>query len=107
MWRRTLNRFVLPQLPGAWRVSGALAYREPAEWLLCGLVMSNVATSSRFKVSAVVQLLAVPNRNITGPHLLQLGRGTGRAVWDSPATVEDAASAMTDLVALIQAEALP
>jgi hypothetical protein len=88
-------------------VNGGILHRTPVEWLLCGVVMSNVATSKKFRTSAVVQFVGVPMDYISGPHVKRLGHGVGATIWDAPATVDDAQVTMSELAALIRDEAIP
>jgi hypothetical protein len=107
-WQQCLDRYVVPALPGEWAASGALLYRAPAEWLMCGVVMSGVGgSSSSFRLSAVVQSLPEPNLYITGPHLLLLRRGPDLGNFAVPSTVEDAEPMMREVLELIRGQALP
>jgi hypothetical protein len=107
LWRRSVDRYVLPHLPGTWQVRGHLMYREPVDWILCCLALDNSRHSSKFGAVAVVQLLAIPFPHLSGPNLWELGHGTGRGHWEAPTTIEDAEPAMRDMLSLARAEALP
>lgn len=106
-WRRCVKKFVIPELPGEWNTARSILYRDPADWILCCVALSNSRWSSSFTVDAVVQLLAVPHENLVGPNLHSLGRLSGRGLWDAPASVADAAPVMGEVLDLIRAEALP
>lgn len=107
MWRQAINRFVLPHLPDTWRLNGILLYREPSDWILCSLILSNSRWSSDFRLDTTVKLLAVPTETLGGRYVQPLGHGTGRSLWATPTTVAELAPAMGDILDHINTEAVP
>ncbi|GAB1641404.1 hypothetical protein [Krasilnikovia sp. MM14-A1259] len=69
--------------------------------------MSNVATSKKFRISALVQFLATPNEYVSGPHLQRLGHGVGAAIWEVPTTEAETEETMNDVAGLTRDKAIP
>lgn len=101
LWRRSVARYVVPELPGTWSTSGTMLYREPVDWILPCLSMTVGRSGNDFQVSSIVLLLAKPEKYLGGPYLATL------RIWDSPATVEDAEPVMRELADLVRGEVLP
>lgn len=109
VWRRAVTRFVMPELPGSWNVARSFLYREPVDWLLCWVGMSNSRWSSNYSVHASVQVMAVPKEYLGSSLIfLLLGHGSPqRSWWEAATNLAEAEPAMGQIRALIQAEALP
>lgn len=83
-------------------------FPRPVEWILPAIAFVSVRTSSVFKTTATVQLLAKSTEYLTGPHFDESGYGTPRVGrWESPTNLADAEPVMREVLDLIQAEALP
>lgn len=107
VWRRGVTKYVIPHLPGDWKVAKAILYREPADWLLCYVSMETSRWSSAYRVAAIVQLLAVRKEYQTGLMMQDLRDATGRGLWQSAANLTEVEPAMREILDLIQTEALP
>lgn len=106
IWRRSLKKYVMPNLPGGWDVARSILYREPVGWVVCYLTLSNSHWSSDYSVYAIVQLLAVPRKYQSSPSMDRLGHGAGQW-WKAANTLTEAEPVMREILELIQAEALP
>lgn len=107
LWNKYAKEYLIPQLPGSWKVSKGVLRREPTDWILCGLSVNTSNWSSDYKVHIVVQLLAFPIEFPTGIAPRILGHGTVRRLWKTPADVAEAESEMREILDLIRIEALP
>lgn len=106
LWRRCLEAYLVPDLPGSWGVADEFFYRKPVSWLLCGAVWSQVRRSRMFTVKAFVQFIASPTTGINSPHILNLGQLAG-GVWESPDKIADAEPLFRKLTELVKDHATP
>jgi hypothetical protein len=95
--------YVLGHLPAPWGVVPWVLYVEPPDWFVRAVTFS--VRYDQLYATALVQLLPIPFPQWNATDGIRLG-GDGR-VWPAPATVDEAAPAMADIVGLIQNEGLP
>jgi hypothetical protein len=108
LWRQCLARYVIPELPGRWKTTTAILYREPVDWLLHAVVMGQLySTSETFSLTAIVQLLPVPAPGLAGGlhHLMNRGP-TGRRLH-APDSIDTAEPVMRLVLDIVTGEALP
>src|SRR5687767_15616627 len=107
VWRQSVARYLLPDLPGTWGTTGTLVYAEPVGWLLRCIDLYSPRAASSFRVKRNVQFLAKPNTTLGGPYLEDLGHGMGRHYWPKVDSVEGASVAMAAVLDFMRADALP
>jgi hypothetical protein len=105
LWLKAVKQHLLPRLPG-WRAAGWIVFPEPADGPLSRVVLTSIAKGgATFKVSAIVQLLAVPQDGWVGDCMRELGGYTHRL--RSFESVEEAEPVMREIAELAEREAVP
>ncbi|WP_345007107.1 hypothetical protein [Dactylosporangium siamense] len=97
----------MPQLPGFQVGAGALLYREPLEWIFCGVVVQPSRSADQFGLQQHVQLLAVPAQHIVGPFGERMRPPGGRGFWNTPSSVADAGPEMAEIVEAVKEQSIP
>jgi hypothetical protein len=106
-WRLTLDRHVIPHLPGQWRVSrSGVLVREPTDWLLCGVAPWHGSVAG---ADVLVDPLLIPRDYLVINLSHRLGRGGDgwRRLADPPRTAAECEPYGAALLELITEEALP
>ncbi|GAB7039794.1 MULTISPECIES: hypothetical protein [Catenuloplanes] len=107
MWRACAEQYLIPHLPGEWKVTGDLLHTQSSEWIVCGLHPNRYPAASWFKVERLVQLLARPHKYRVGPFYETLPERNATGTLPLPENAEGARAVMSDILTAIHQDALP
>ncbi|GAA1029160.1 hypothetical protein GCM10009557_16660 [Virgisporangium ochraceum] len=107
LWFDAARRFLLPELPGQWRVKVPYLIHEPVGWTARVVTPTPSDHRPGFYLEAMCQLLAVPRRDLVADNGLRVGHATVGGYWDAAPAVDAYEPVMRQLADLIRDDALP
>jgi len=107
LWSDAARRFLLPLLPGQWRVEHPYLIYGEVGWTARVVTPTPSDYRPGFYLEALSQLLAVRGRDIVADNGLRVGHATMGGYWDAAATVDAYAPMMRQIGDLIRAEVVP
>lgn len=107
LWLDAARQFLLPSLPGQWRVEVPYLIYGEVGWTARVVTPAPSDHRPGFYLEAMSQLLAVRGRDLVADNGLRVGHAAMGGYWDAAPSVEAYAPAMRQIGELIRAEVVP